>query len=366
MLARRLLGPKLERSLICVLVNLFLVFLSSCNKDTPTEGTKTVQERDRTLNSLRKINNYPFYTMTYYGDYGFREYLNTGRWPDLSKLTSDKEGPNCTCFSVMGSDTSRLFCRNLDNSFHIALLLYTHPPDGYASVSMVYTPALGYSESNLPDSLDNRAALLNAPYLPVDGMNECGVAIGDMSVDHAEPPYNPSKITICQSTLIRLVLDYAANIEEAIRLIRGYNVHFEIRPQHFLISDVSGNSAIIEFLNNDMKVIRNIEKWLVSTNSVMYETQMPQVANFQYYDAISWSKWRYAKVYETLKKNEGNISTNEAMSLLSNVAASFGPPYSAFTLWSVVYNLKALELDIVIDRKYLVVYHFNLCEFKTD
>jgi hypothetical protein len=109
-----------------------------------------------------------------------------------------------------------------------------------------------------------------------------------------------------------------------------------------------------------MKVIRCSEKWQVSTNTIIYGTQMPQVANFQYYDAASWGLWRYAKVYETLKKREGNISTNEAMDILSNVAANFGPPHNAYTMCSVVFNLKTLEMDIVIDRKYSEEYRFNL------
>ena len=32
-----------------------------------------------TLSSLEKVNNYPLYVMTYYGDYGFEEYLTTGQ-----------------------------------------------------------------------------------------------------------------------------------------------------------------------------------------------------------------------------------------------------------------------------------------------
>jgi hypothetical protein len=249
----------------------------------------------------------------------------------------------------------------------MALLLFTDPPNGYASVSMVDLIDLGYSDSNTPDSYQNRDVLLCTPYYPLDGMNECGVAVGAMSVDHAEPPYDISRRTVRTFTLIRLLLDYAKNVDEAIDLISIYNVDFHQNgPCHYLISDQTGNSVIIEFLNHDMKVIRCSEKWQVCTSSIIYETQMPQSANFQYYDAVGWSKWRYAKIYETLKEHEGNISTDEAMGILSNVAADIGPPHNFYTMESTVYNLKTLGMDIAIDRKYSEIYHFDFNYFNTD
>jgi hypothetical protein len=368
MFTKRLHSKMVRINFIDVLIGLSLIFLPGCRKESTTEGDQ-ISEREKTLSSLKKINDYPFYTMTYYGDYGFSECLDTGRWPTLSVSTSDEEGPRCTCFAAMGSDSTRLFGRSLDRNHQncMALLLFTDPPNGYASVSMVDLIDLGYSDSYTPDLYQNRDALLNTPYYPLDGMNECGVAVGAMSVDHAEPPYDISKRTVRTFTLIRLLLDFAKNVDEAIDLISKYNVDFHQNgPCHYLISDQTGNSVIIEFLNNDIKVIRNSEKWQVSTNSIIYGTQMPQVANFQYYDAASWGLWRYAKVYETLKKREGNISTNEAMDILRSVAANFGPPHNAYTMGSIVYNFRTLEMDIAIDRKYSEIYHFNLNDFKTD
>ena len=36
----------------------------------------------RSLSSLRKVNDYPMYTMTYYGDYGFDDFLKQGAKSD--------------------------------------------------------------------------------------------------------------------------------------------------------------------------------------------------------------------------------------------------------------------------------------------
>ncbi len=94
----------------------------------------------------------------------------------------------CTCFAAMGSDSCRLFGRNFDWTTHIALLLFTDPPDGYASVSMIDLEHAGYSDTNTPDAWTNRYNLLQAPFLPMDGLNEKGLAVAIMAVPQAAAP----------------------------------------------------------------------------------------------------------------------------------------------------------------------------------
>jgi penicillin V acylase-like amidase (Ntn superfamily) len=284
--------------------------------------------------------------MTYYGDYGFKDYLETGNYDYLWNPAAHN-GFFCTCFAAMGSDSCRLFGRNFDFTEHIAFLLFTHPSDGYASVSMVHLSPLGYSEEDPVDSPGNRTALLRSATIPSDGMNECGVAIGAMQVDHAEPPYDPGKVTLHGGLVIRLVLDYAKNAEEAVELLRNYNVDFGNYPAgHFLISDSSGNSLIIEYLNNEMKVIRNTEKWQVCTNFIVTGTQAPN----------NVTCWRYNRAYIALKSNGGNIGDYNAMNILKGVAQ--GPPCN--TMWSMVYDLKSLDILVAINRDYTSPYTFKL------
>jgi choloylglycine hydrolase len=57
------------------------------------------------------------------------------------------------------------------------------------------------------------------PNFSLDGMNERGVAIGLMAIPTARSLYDPSKITIGELRVIRLILDYAAIVQEAVRLI---------------------------------------------------------------------------------------------------------------------------------------------------
>lgn len=118
----------------------------------------------RSLMSLKKIDNYGMYQMTYYGDYGFDDFLEVGASNDadietfvtkrlLKGLPIDLgvTGDGCTAFVVKNGNGNILFGRNFDFTYAPSLQLYTTPDNGYASVSIVNLAFAGYSENNLPD-----------------------------------------------------------------------------------------------------------------------------------------------------------------------------------------------------------------------
>lgn len=77
----------------------------------------------------------------------------------------------------------------------------------------------------MPDKFSpNSFHTLAAPYLPFDGINEKGVAIALLAVPEAEVSYSADKVTLSTTTAIRLVLDKAANVDEAIDLLKQYNI----------------------------------------------------------------------------------------------------------------------------------------------
>lgn len=150
-----------------------------------------------------------FIFISTYGDYGFGEYLKTGNagsYSSTKNVNPVEYSWCCTCFAAMGNEGSPVFDRNFEWHDCIPLLLFTNPPNAFASVSMVDLEYLGYNRHNLPDAQENTDGLLNTPWLPFDGMNEKGVTIGMMAIPHAEAPYSPYKVTIDEIHLIRLVL----------------------------------------------------------------------------------------------------------------------------------------------------------------
>jgi hypothetical protein len=303
----------------------------------------------RTLASLRKVDDYPLYMMTYYGDYGFDELLGiddrreSGSRSGVGERLAPDVGWACTTFAAFGEEESALLGRNFDWIHRASLLLFTDPPDGYASVSLVDLAYFGIGEQE--PSWAGRAALLGAPYMPFDGMNEAGLAVGMMAISRSRFDGDPQKTTIGSLQVIRLILDYAADVDEALALMGNYNVDFGGGPPiHYLIADVSGNSAVVEFIDDEMRVLRNEGPWQISTNFIISE-ERPEGADS--------SCWRYNAAYETLKQVAGDVSPEEAMAILGDVSQSN-------TIWSVVYDMVEGDVGIVVGREYDDVHEFKL------
>jgi hypothetical protein len=303
----------------------------------------------RSLATIRKAYGYPLYVMRYYGDYDFKD-VQTGRgFKGIWKWTYEQLRPQssdvmCTCYSAMNKQAERIFGRNYDwHNTRAALLLFTNPPDRFASVSMV---DLTYFTFNATDPcLFDYLVLVGAPHMPFDGMNECGVTVAVMQVPHADGGSDPKKETIGVLCLIRQILDHAGNLDEAIALAEQYNVVFTYGPPvHLLVSDASGNSAIIEFLEGKAVVLKNTEPFQASTNFILSGQSVEQ--NLKSCD-------RYNKAYTTLQESEGRVTKEEAMVLLENVSQNA-------TFWSAVYNQSTGKFQLAMGKNYERVYEFSL------
>ena len=298
--------------------------------------------------SLRRVDDHPLYVMHYAGDYGFDHYLESGVYPGQTAARPPAAVDwGCTVFATLSANGDRLLGRNFDwYADHPALLLFTHPPDGYASVSMVDLWYLGYTRDSI--GLFERDALVRAPYLPFDGMNEMGVAVGMMALNSGDGLRDPALRTLEDLEVIRLVLDYAANVDQAITLLHNYNVRFEAGiPLHYLIADASGSSAVIEYVSGEMRVLRNEQPWQVATNFII-SAEQPLGANS--------SCPRYNTAYQTLAGSHGLLTAPLALDLLQSTSQSGSFP----TIWSVVYNLTSGEVSLVMDRHYDQIYTFQL------
>lgn len=294
----------------------------------------------RTLATLEKVDDFPLYVMHYNGTYLFDAFLEEGiEWGPCRKVYQAVNPDACTSFSTPMADGDVVFGRNLDWSHRSSLLLFTDPPDGYASVSLVDLYYLGLEGmQEIPWS--KRFVLLAAPYATIDGMNECGVAIAQNAVPERDTPKDPNKPTLLNSQIMRLVLDHAEDVEEALTLIRQYNVEFVGPRGHFHIADASGASAIVEYVDGGIAIVRNDKSWQVSTNFLLSEEIKPDC-------------WRYNKAAQVLSASRGIASDEAAMRLLEAVKQDH-------TVWSVVYGLGSGSIDVAMGQDYEDVHAFAL------
>jgi hypothetical protein len=294
------------------------------------------QAEVNTLTSLEEIDPYPLYSMVY------KVESNQDTAESIQNFTKPIRQPawGCSLFTVFGDEDEMLFGRNFDWDFSPALFLYTDPPDGYASVSMVDLYYLGYGGdqafglTNLP--LADRVGLLNAPLIPFDGMNETGLAVGMAAVPDGGMVHDPEKETIDSLMAIRKILDGAATIEEAIKIIKSYNIDMGSGPPlHYLIAEENGRSVLVEFSNGEVVVVPNNDTWQPATNFLVSEAELSPEDHC----------WRYGLISEWLEEKDGKLSREEAMRLLEDVAQES-------TQWSVVYGISSGEIDVVMGGEY--------------
>lgn len=295
----------------------------------------------RTLATLEKVDDFPLYVMHYKGTYLFDLFAEDGLDDPLYRRVYEAVNPDaCTSFAALDPNGDVVFGRNLDWNHRSSLLLFTDPPGGYASASMVDLYYLGFEGmQEIPWS--KRLALLATPYAAIDGMNECGVAIAQNAVPKRNTPKDPNKPTLLNSQIVRLVLDHAEDVEEGLALIQQYNVEFAGPSSvHFHLADASGASAIVEYLDGEINVVREDAPWQVSTNYLFSEEIQPDC-------------WRYNKAVEILRGSETIASNEAAMGLLEAVKQDT-------TVWSVVYGLDSGSIDLAVGQDYDDVHTFLL------
>ena len=298
----------------------------------------------RTVASLEQVDDYPLFVMRYHGDYFFDWFSEHGiEWPLFQKFYKAMNPDACTSFAALSDEDNAVFGRNFDWQHRSSLLLFTDPPDGYASVSMVDLYYLGL-EGMQEIPWKKRFNLLGTPYAIMDGMNEWGVAVSQNAVPFKKLPYDPNKPTLISNQIMRAVLDHAGDVNEAITLIQKYNPNFPVVCGHLHIADVSGDSAVVEYIDGKVVIVRNDEPWQVSTNFLLSEAPAAPATS---------GCWRYDMAREHLGKAEGHLSQDEAMNLLEGVKLSH-------TVWSVVYNLSTGAIRIAMGKDYEQIHTFQL------
>lgn len=331
---------------VVIIIAFLTVLPASCGD---TAESPSADDWSNTLSTLRKIDDYPLYVLRYYGDYGFSGYLSD---PDRGEALPAVDEPagawGCTTFSAVSPSGELLLARNFDWHNHIALLVYTDPPDGWASVSMVDLSYLGF----VPDdaSEENLRKLLRVPYWPFDGMNEHGVAIGMMAVPHAEGGDDSGKPTIGSLDAIRLVLDYAKNVDDALSLLSRYNIDFAGGPPvHYLVSDATPRSVVIEFLENEMLVIPSVGPWQAATNFIL---------TGYVFDGSPSDCWRYNAVHKALAEKGGAVSSTDALGILEDCS-------QPNTMWSIIYSGEEKHISVAAGRRYSNTHRFTVEDLKS-
>ncbi|WP_405108424.1 linear amide C-N hydrolase [Micromonospora sp. NBC_01405] len=282
---------------------------------TPTASRQSAAEAEQTLASLRKVDDLPMWEMTFVGDYD----------PTVGTDAAPPSPFGCSLFAAWGDRSRPLFARNFDWEANPALVLRTDPPDGYATVTLVDMSYLGVGADPTGDR-----RLLDAPLLPFDGMNERGLAVGLAADDAATARPEAGKPTVGSVRILRLVLDQAATVDEAVAVFGRHNLDFEGGPPlHYLLADATGASAVVEFVDGALRVEKGRGSWQALTNVPV--VGVPEDKRR--------TDHRYGVLAAALAKAGGVVDDRAALELLNDVR-------QGHTRWSVTYGLRTGEIHL--------------------
>ena len=298
----------------------------------------------------------------------------------------------CSSFTATAENGDVLFARNYDFSKTNTMLVFTEANEGrHATISTVDLQFLGVDVDQNMTSLMDKVICLAAPYAPLDGVNDAGVSCGIyMTYQGGETTVATSQDTdkpdFTSTTLLRLILDYADNVEEAVEIASTYDLHDSANTSyHYMVADASGKSAILEWTtdgatdatDNDgatrtLKVIYNDQDSHIGEREAASDYQV--ITNFVlqpgYYDGVPAEEKkgadRYDRLYEELQKTNALVADEQgAMDILSIVGRRSwnNDDSNGCTVHSAVYNLTKKSVLWVSNENYddpTAIYTFSL------
>lgn len=334
------------------------------------------------------------YSMQVHGDYYLDDFIEQGGVSSDSELIdfvtkhltkgllkiniSDPE-IGCSSFTAHTADGDMLFARNYDFSKTNTCLVFTKAKkDRHATISTADLQFLGIDPENNMNSMMDKIVSLAAPYAPLDGINDAGVSCGIyMTYQGGEKTIptdqNTEKPDLTSTTLLRLILDYADNVEEAVQIASMYDLHDSAKTSyHYMVADSTGKSAILEWVadtdstDNDgsaRKLVVTYNAADAHIGSFEAESNHQVITNFilqpGYYEGSPSDDKkgfdRYIRLWDELAQTDGVVADEKAaMNILGIVGRRSwdNDDHNGSTVHSAVYNLTDKSMVWVSNENY--------------
>lgn len=329
----------------------------------PAAWLKTDEQR-ASVATLTDVNDGKLYTMDYTADYQLDALLEANvtdvegmvRFLQKTLLAGGIASlgavdAGCSAFTASSEEGQILYGRNFDYKMDMtAVLVRTAPENGYRSIGLANVGWIGYTAGTLNDGTTDLSMAAFFPYLLMDGMNEKGLAMSVLKLRGDPTLQDTGKNKISTTVALRLVLDRAATVDEALALLDEYDMQSSMPEAnfHFLLADASGKAVVLEYLPNGQRMVYDQN----------YVTNFYLTENVPY--APVRGKDRYDLIEQTLIFKKGVMSEAEVMALLAVIGQPETEEATSMTQWSVVYNLTDLTGRVAVVREYDNVFRFSL------
>lgn len=288
-----------------------------------------------------------------------------------------KYGAGCSAFAAQEAEGKGfLMGRNYDfrhfttdNKSYLptsAILVRTAPEGGKKSISMVDGLNLGFGQGFYNDGKTDLSMLMALPYAALDGINEDGFAIGVLALNEKQTNQQTGKQRIGTTVAIRMLLDKASTVREAIEMLKNYDMDMRGNGHsnyHFFMADATGDYAIVEYTFDKDRTEPKVMEVFTADDSLRCVTNFyvaPSMTGTTDGWGSSHGKDRYENLRKTLDEKKHVMKEDEAMQLLEKVSQPPTEELTSQTQWSALYNLTEKTLRLTILREYAKEYNFRI------
>lgn len=418
----------MKKYLFFALMAVAAIVFTSCKKDDDSpqkpKDVSWTDEQWNTIKTLRKVDDGGYlYEINYTADYRLDEVLKlngaylvdainniknvilpNSQWTFPFDLSTISTGLGCSCFSAK-SGNGYVLGRNYDFPPIDDHSMIVHTPqvkdaDGniirHATVGCAdlapITNLMGVSRGYEDDKMKEFS--LYSPYFILDGINDAGLMCGLMILEYDGTfQEDPAKLNLLNVMIPRLILDKCTKVSEAVAMIEDYKVQtmFAIADpehcidMHFVIADNYGDRVVVEWVNNNIRVLRpgvdgelaeqSSDDYVLATNFYLASdaAECPE-------DVNELGFWRYETLNDLLYANS-NPTAEEAMDMCKAVKIMQNDPEAVnameimdpthahwndkdswpwITLWSEVYDTKTLSMIFCSREEYGKPYTISL------
>lgn len=370
---------------------------SSCSKDdNSADRIRYIKNPDKLemINSIKNLDGEGrLYEMNYTVDYKLDDVLNSQiTRPDQlfqyiasilydelpTKSASVSYGAGCSAFAVPERDRiNYIMGRNYDFRHFTedkksylptsAILVHTAPKNGKKSISMVDGLNLNYGQGFFENENSDLSLLMGVPYAALDGINEDGFAIGVLALTEEQTNQQQAgKPRIGTTVAIRLLLDRASTVKQAVEMLKGYNMDMRGSGNsnyHYFMADATGDFAIVEYTLEEGKTEPTVMEVFTGNDTLRCVTNFyvsPTMVGRPDGWGSNHGRARYETLRNTLKDKNYSLNADDGMQLLKAVSQPPTEELTSQTQWSSLYNLTERSLRLAILREYGREYNFKI------
>lgn len=266
-------------------------------------------------------------------------------YPELKIGPLTPPWAGCSAFLISDGNGGYYAGRNFDwSDYSDAVIIRDRPSNGdYASVCTFNKMFVTYGGnfSSLPSNVQKKIVAETGLFVPVDGFNEKGLCVFVLNQENRPNENitneNTTKPDVTLTSAVRLLLNKTKTVDEAVALLKKYDMHSDISLAHHLfIADANGKSVAVEWDNNSTDTSKHgmkVTETKVLANHPVYK------ATAEYGFTEDQLKADYPNSMERFNAIKNKIASKNNKASFDDAKEIIHSSHQDSTRWTIVYHI---------------------------